>query len=52
LYFWQVCTCPHKVLHPIAHVGEMKVVAESVESTMDALMAVVMDRGQDLLQER
>jgi hypothetical protein len=30
----------------------MKVAAESVESTMDTLMAVVMDCGQDLLQER
>jgi hypothetical protein len=30
----------------------MKVMAEAVEGAVDALMAIVMDHGQDLLQEQ
>jgi len=45
------CTGPHEVLHLPPHVGEVEVAAEPVQSAVDALVAVIMYRGHDLLQE-
>jgi hypothetical protein len=33
------------------HVGEMKVAAEAVKRTMDALVSILMDGLHDLLQQ-
>uniref|UniRef100_A0A0A8ZTW4 Uncharacterized protein n=1 Tax=Arundo donax TaxID=35708 RepID=A0A0A8ZTW4_ARUDO len=42
----------HEILHQTTHGGKMKIPPEPVEGAADALMAVVVDRGQDLPQQR
>ena len=42
----------YKVLNKTTHVWKMKVTSKALQSTLDALMAVVVDRRDDLLQER
>ena len=44
-------TGPHEVLHVPSHVGEVEVATKSVQRAVDALVAVIMYRGHDLLQE-
>ena len=41
----------HELLDQVAHVGEVKVPPKSVQGAVDALMAVIVDGGQDLLEQ-
>ena len=43
---------PYELLHNTTHVGKMKISAKTVEGALDALMAVVVDRRDDLLEQR
>jgi hypothetical protein len=42
----------HEILHQATHVGKMEIPPEPVEGAMNALMTIVVDCGQDLLQQR
>jgi hypothetical protein len=42
----------HEILHQAAHVWKMKIPPEPMEGAVDALMAVIVDRSQDLLQQQ
>jgi hypothetical protein len=50
-----MCTPPmvaNEILHQATYVWKMKIPPEPAEGAVDALMAVVVDRGQDLLEQR
>jgi hypothetical protein len=42
----------HKFLHQTLHVGKMENTPETMQGAVDALVAVIVDRGHDLLEER
>jgi len=42
----------YEVLDVAAHVGEVEVAAQAMESALNPFMAVVMDRSHDLIQHR
>ena len=42
----------HHVLHPLLHVGEVEVAPEPMQGALDALVAVLMDRPHDFLEQQ
>ena len=46
------CTATNQILHHTFHVRKMEVAPESVQGALYALMAFLVDRHQDLLEQR
>jgi hypothetical protein len=45
-------TLPHEILHNATHVGEMEVSVKPVPGALHAFVSILMDRRDDLLEQR
>jgi hypothetical protein len=43
---------PHKILHNVTHVREMEVSVKPVPGALHAFVSILMDRRDDLLEQR